>query len=90
VSNIIWIIVIGFVAGVIAKFISPGPNEPSGFVITTLLWHGRCVRRDLYRPNYRLVSARPGRGSPRRDRRSVARAVCLEQDNGQPRVSRPS
>lgn len=39
-SNIIWIIVIGFVAGVIAKFISPGPNEPSGFVITTLLGIG--------------------------------------------------
>ena len=39
-SNIIWIIVIGFVAGIIAKFISPGPNEPSGFVITTLLGIG--------------------------------------------------
>ena len=34
---IIWIIIIGFVAGVIAKFISPGPNEPSGFILTTIL-----------------------------------------------------
>ena len=25
-SNIIWIIVIGFVAGLIARFVSPGPN----------------------------------------------------------------
>ena len=35
--NIIWIIIIGFVAGVIAKFISPGPNEPQGFILTTVL-----------------------------------------------------
>jgi uncharacterized membrane protein YeaQ/YmgE (transglycosylase-associated protein family) len=35
--GIIWTIVIGFVAGVIAKFIMPGRNEPSGFVLTTIL-----------------------------------------------------
>jgi uncharacterized membrane protein YeaQ/YmgE (transglycosylase-associated protein family) len=35
--SIIWTIVIGFVAGVIAKFIMPGRNEPSGFILTTLL-----------------------------------------------------
>jgi len=35
--GIIWTIIIGFVAGVIAKFIMPGDNEPSGFVLTTLL-----------------------------------------------------
>jgi uncharacterized membrane protein YeaQ/YmgE (transglycosylase-associated protein family) len=35
--GIIWTIVIGFVAGVIAKLITPGKNEPSGFVLTTLL-----------------------------------------------------
>ena len=35
--NIIWTIVIGFVAGVIAKFITPGRNEPSGFILTTIL-----------------------------------------------------
>jgi uncharacterized membrane protein YeaQ/YmgE (transglycosylase-associated protein family) len=33
----VWTIVIGFVAGVIAKFIMPGSNEPSGFVLTTIL-----------------------------------------------------
>ncbi|MEP6678056.1 MAG: GlsB/YeaQ/YmgE family stress response membrane protein, partial [Betaproteobacteria bacterium] len=32
--GIIWTIIIGFVAGVIAKFIMPGSNEPSGFVLT--------------------------------------------------------
>lgn len=35
--GIIWTIVVGFVAGVIAKFLMPGSNEPSGFVMTTIL-----------------------------------------------------
>lgn len=35
--GIIWTIVIGFVAGIIAKFIMPGENEPAGFVMTTIL-----------------------------------------------------
>ncbi|MEQ1520438.1 MAG: GlsB/YeaQ/YmgE family stress response membrane protein [Aestuariivirga sp.] len=33
----IWTIIIGFVAGVIAKFLTPGKNEPSGFILTTIL-----------------------------------------------------
>lgn len=35
--DIIWTIIIGFVAGVIAKWISPGPNEPSGVILTSIL-----------------------------------------------------
>ncbi|GAB6843248.1 putative membrane protein YeaQ/YmgE (transglycosylase-associated protein family) [Methylorubrum rhodinum] len=35
--SILWTIIIGFVAGVIAKFIMPGSNEPSGFILTTIL-----------------------------------------------------
>ena len=35
--GIIWTIIIGFVAGVIAKLIMPGKNEPSGFILTTIL-----------------------------------------------------
>ena len=35
--QILWTIIIGFLAGVIAKFIMPGPNEPSGFIMTTIL-----------------------------------------------------
>jgi len=36
--GIIWTIVVGFIAGVIAKFIMPGSsNEPSGFLLTTIL-----------------------------------------------------
>jgi len=33
----VWIIFIGLVAGIIARFISPGPNNPSGFILTALL-----------------------------------------------------
>ncbi len=35
--SILWIIIIGFVAGIAAKFLMPGPNEPSGFILTTIL-----------------------------------------------------
>ena len=35
--GIIWTIIIGFIAGVIAKWIMPGDNEPSGFILTTIL-----------------------------------------------------
>jgi uncharacterized membrane protein YeaQ/YmgE (transglycosylase-associated protein family) len=35
--GIFWTIVIGFIAGIVAKFIMPGRNEPSGFVLTTIL-----------------------------------------------------
>jgi len=35
--HFLWTILIGFVAGVIAKWIHPGSNEPSGFILTTIL-----------------------------------------------------
>ena len=36
--SIIWTIIIGFVVGVIAKFIMPGDKtEPRGFILTTVL-----------------------------------------------------
>jgi uncharacterized membrane protein YeaQ/YmgE (transglycosylase-associated protein family) len=35
--GILWTIIIGFLAGVIAKFLMPGPNEPAGFILTTIL-----------------------------------------------------
>jgi uncharacterized membrane protein YeaQ/YmgE (transglycosylase-associated protein family) len=34
--GIVLTIIIGFLAGVIAKFL-PGDNEPSGFILTTIL-----------------------------------------------------
>jgi uncharacterized membrane protein YeaQ/YmgE (transglycosylase-associated protein family) len=35
--HILWIIIIGFVAGIIARILAPGPNNPAGFILTTLL-----------------------------------------------------
>ena len=35
--SIIWTIIIGFLVGIVAKFIMPGDNEPSGFIMTTIL-----------------------------------------------------
>jgi uncharacterized membrane protein YeaQ/YmgE (transglycosylase-associated protein family) len=36
-SGILWIVIVGFVAGIIARILSPGPNNPSGFILTTIL-----------------------------------------------------
>jgi len=35
--SILWTVLIGFVAGVLAKLITPGRNEPQGFILTTIL-----------------------------------------------------
>jgi uncharacterized membrane protein YeaQ/YmgE (transglycosylase-associated protein family) len=35
--HILWIILIGFIAGIIARFLAPGPNNPNGFILTTVL-----------------------------------------------------
>ncbi|HVX99344.1 MAG TPA: GlsB/YeaQ/YmgE family stress response membrane protein [Pseudorhodoplanes sp.] len=36
-GGILWIILVGFVAGIIARILSPGPNDPRGFILTTVL-----------------------------------------------------
>ena len=35
--GIIWIVIVGFIAGIVARYLSPGPNKPSGFILTTVL-----------------------------------------------------
>jgi uncharacterized membrane protein YeaQ/YmgE (transglycosylase-associated protein family) len=35
--GILWIILVGFFAGIIARMVAPGPNTPSGFLLTTVL-----------------------------------------------------
>lgn len=56
--GILWIILIGFVAGMIARWISPGPNDPKGFLLTIVLgivgafaatWIGQTI--GWYRPD---------------------------------------
>ncbi|MCP3381454.1 GlsB/YeaQ/YmgE family stress response membrane protein [Bradyrhizobium sp. CCGUVB4N] len=50
--GILWTIIIGFIVGLVAKFIMPGGNEPKGFILTTVLgivgafvatWLGQAV-----------------------------------------------
>jgi uncharacterized membrane protein YeaQ/YmgE (transglycosylase-associated protein family) len=36
-GGIIWVIIVGFIAGILARLISPGSNNPSGFILTTIL-----------------------------------------------------
>lgn len=33
----LWIVLVGFVAGIVARMLSPGPNNPQGFILTTVL-----------------------------------------------------
>jgi uncharacterized membrane protein YeaQ/YmgE (transglycosylase-associated protein family) len=35
--QVIWAIIVGAVAGIIARWLSPSPNNPQGFVLTTVL-----------------------------------------------------
>ena len=56
--GILWIILIGLVAGIIARLLAPGPNNPSGFILTAVLgiagaflatWIGQMI--GWYRPD---------------------------------------
>ena len=33
----IYVLIVGLVAGILARLISPGPNNPSGFILTVVL-----------------------------------------------------
>jgi uncharacterized membrane protein YeaQ/YmgE (transglycosylase-associated protein family) len=35
--HILGTIIIGLIAGIIAKLVTPGDNEPQGFIMTTIL-----------------------------------------------------
>lgn len=35
--SILWIIVIGLIAGFVARLLAPGPNNSMGFILTTVL-----------------------------------------------------
>src|SRR5437868_14531146 len=36
-TAILWILFVGFVAGILARMLSPGPNKPGGFILTIVL-----------------------------------------------------
>ena len=54
--HILWIIVIGLVAGLIARWLAPGANNPSGFIVTTLIGIAGAFLATFARPDYRMVS----------------------------------
>jgi uncharacterized membrane protein YeaQ/YmgE (transglycosylase-associated protein family) len=33
----LWIVFIGLIAGIVARLLSPGPNNPAGFILTIVL-----------------------------------------------------
>ena len=33
----LWVLIVGLFAGIIARLISPGPNKPGGFILTIVL-----------------------------------------------------
>ena len=59
--ELIWIIVIGAVVGVIAKFLMPGP-DPGGFVITVLLGMGGAIVATLLGRMMGLYGSAQGAG----------------------------
>ena len=36
-GGILWIVIVGLVAGLIARWLSPGPNNPTGIILTCVL-----------------------------------------------------
>jgi uncharacterized membrane protein YeaQ/YmgE (transglycosylase-associated protein family) len=36
-GGILWVVFVGFVAGIIARMLLPGPKNPAGFILTTVL-----------------------------------------------------
>ena len=76
-------IIVGFVVGVIAKFIMPG-RENMGFIMTTLLGIVGSVARPMPHGD-RLVRGGRGRGLDRLDSRRLRPALDLPEDHVRPR-----
>jgi uncharacterized membrane protein YeaQ/YmgE (transglycosylase-associated protein family) len=36
-AAMLWILLVGLVAGILARILSPGPNNPAGFILTIVL-----------------------------------------------------
>ena len=92
--SILWTILIGFIAGVIAKFVVPGDkHEPQGYPHHHLR-DRRSLRRNLPRPGSRLVSSRRRSRTDWRDRGRYPHSISLglhrvEASNALARLGRP-
>jgi hypothetical protein len=83
-SGILWIILVGLVAGIIARILSPGPNNPTGFILTTVLGIAGAFSGNLHRPGDRPLRSRPGRRLHHGHHRRAGGAVHLEPAGGEP------
>ena len=79
------IIIVGFVAGIIARLLSPGPNNPSGFILTTVLGIAGAFLATLIGQSIGHYEPGPGRRLHHRDDRRAGGAVHLEPAGGEPR-----
>ena len=61
-SGILWVILVGFVAGIIARILSPGPNNPSGFILTTVLGIAGAFLATLIGQSFGLYGPDQGAG----------------------------
>ena len=75
--HFIGIILIGFVAGIIARFLAPGANNPSGFILTTLLGIAGAFVATFIGQAIGHYQPDEGAGLIWRRRRRRARPVCL-------------
>jgi uncharacterized membrane protein YeaQ/YmgE (transglycosylase-associated protein family) len=89
VSNIIWIVVIGFLAGIVARILSPGPNNPSGFILTIVLGVAGAFLATFIGQTIGWYRLDQGCGFHRGHGRRTRRLVHLEPAGGAERDFRP-
>ena len=84
-SGILWIIFVGFVAGIIARLLSPGPNNPTGFILTTVLGIAGAFLATFIGQADRSLRAGSGCGLHHLHTWRAGGAVHLAQTRRQPR-----
>ena len=82
--GILWIIIIGFIAGLIAQFLAPGPNKPVGILLTTALGIAGAFVATYIGQAVGWYRVDQGAGLISRYARRHRRAVCLESPCGKP------
>jgi hypothetical protein len=80
-SGILWVLIVGLVAGIIARLLSPGPNNVGGFILTTVLGIAGAFLATFIG----LLRSRSRRRLYHRDDWRARGAIHLEQARGQPR-----
>ena len=86
-SHVVYFDLVGLVAGIIARLISPGPNNPSGFILTAVLGIAGAFLATFIGQMIGHYGPEPGRRLHHRDHRRAGGAVHLEPAGRQPRDS---